>query len=508
MKLRAKSALNRGARAGHVALCAVLLLLLLTLGCGSDDAAEPPRLSRDELMDPETCASCHPLHHQEWSGSMHAYAAEDPIFLAMNARGQRETGGALGDFCINCHAPLAVREGLTTDGLNLADLPRKVQGITCYFCHNFKSVEGSHNAQLSLANDQVMRGSISDPVESRVHGAAYSPLFDRSKPESATLCGTCHDIVVPSPPAPAEVHLERTFAEWQEGIFSKPESLTTCNACHMVPVPNSVIADAPGVGTRKARYSHDFAGVDLALTPFPRQAEQRALVEQSLDVTLRAELCVAELPGSFVVELLLDNVGAGHRFPSGASHDRRVWAELRAFEGASAVFESGVIADSDPVAKSPDPNLLLLREGAFDQDGKEVHQFWQIASTNNDCSGARPGCTIPGPVTLDKTDPLFFATHVLHRFPKQGTATGTPDRVTLRVRMRAVGLDVLDDLIATGDLDPKFRSQIPTLDLLPNRQKTSVTLEWTPAAAADPKFGFEKKRDGLGIARCVSNARQ
>jgi hypothetical protein len=40
---------------------------------------------------------------------MHAYAAEDPVFLAMNARGQRETQGALGAFCVNCHAPLAVQ---------------------------------------------------------------------------------------------------------------------------------------------------------------------------------------------------------------------------------------------------------------------------------------------------------------------------------------------------------------------------------------------------------------
>ena len=31
------------------------------------------------------------------------------VFLAMNERGQRETGGQLGPFCVNCHAPLAVR---------------------------------------------------------------------------------------------------------------------------------------------------------------------------------------------------------------------------------------------------------------------------------------------------------------------------------------------------------------------------------------------------------------
>ena len=73
---------------------------------------------------------------------MHAYAAEDPVFLAMNARGQRETNGALGDFCVKCHAPLAVELGLTTDGLNLGEIPPHLAGVTCFFCHTVESVEG------------------------------------------------------------------------------------------------------------------------------------------------------------------------------------------------------------------------------------------------------------------------------------------------------------------------------------------------------------------------------
>ena len=48
---------------------------------------------------------------------MHAYASDDPVFRAMNQRAQRETSGALGDFCVKCHAPMAVQKALTTDGL-------------------------------------------------------------------------------------------------------------------------------------------------------------------------------------------------------------------------------------------------------------------------------------------------------------------------------------------------------------------------------------------------------
>jgi transposase len=40
----------------------------------------------------------------------------------MLARGQRETDGALGTLCVGCHAPMAVREGATADGLDLDEI--------------------------------------------------------------------------------------------------------------------------------------------------------------------------------------------------------------------------------------------------------------------------------------------------------------------------------------------------------------------------------------------------
>ena len=125
------------------------LALALLCACGPP----PPTLSREQLLDPETCRTCHADHVREWAGSMHAYAADDPVFLAMNARGQRETDGALGDFCVRCHAPMAVLEGATEDGLNLPELPQHLKGVTCYFCHQVVEVEGAHNNPLRLANE-------------------------------------------------------------------------------------------------------------------------------------------------------------------------------------------------------------------------------------------------------------------------------------------------------------------------------------------------------------------
>src|SRR5258708_1430151 len=74
------------------------LVAALGAACSSNDAktTDTTPYSRDRLLNPETCKDCHADHYKEWSGSMHAYASTDPIFRAMNARGQRETKGELG----------------------------------------------------------------------------------------------------------------------------------------------------------------------------------------------------------------------------------------------------------------------------------------------------------------------------------------------------------------------------------------------------------------------------
>ncbi|MFI5307823.1 MAG: multiheme c-type cytochrome, partial [Polyangiales bacterium] len=165
-----------------------------------------PVASVEALRDPETCKGCHAEHYAEWQGSMHAYAATDPVFIAMNERGQKETGGQLGDFCVKCHAPMALELGLTTDGLNLPDLTDpSARGVTCYFCHDVSAVEGDHNRALVLAHDATMRGGLgagkgaadarnaAAAAANAAHRSTYSPLHDGSSRDSAALCGACHD---------------------------------------------------------------------------------------------------------------------------------------------------------------------------------------------------------------------------------------------------------------------------------------------------------------------------
>src|SRR5258705_1322543 len=109
----------------------VLPVILAAVGCSSSDQTE---LTREQLLDPQSCAGCHKDQFDDWAGSMHAYASNDPVFLAMNKRGQRETNGALGKFFVNCHAPMAVRDCATTDGLNSDQDPTNLKAGTDDYC--------------------------------------------------------------------------------------------------------------------------------------------------------------------------------------------------------------------------------------------------------------------------------------------------------------------------------------------------------------------------------------
>jgi hypothetical protein len=411
-------------------------------------------LDAASILDPVECAECHPRHYEEWAGSMHAYASFDPVFIAMNQRGQRETNGALGDFCVGCHAPMAVRLGLTDDGSNLEDLPDHVQGVTCYFCHAVESVDGTHNAKLTLASDGVMRGAYDDPVPNTAHASAYSTLHDRNHMDSAGLCGTCHDIVTPPP---HEVHLERTFAEWEDSLYSNPVpgQQQTCGACHMGGSDNTA-ADAPGVKLRTV-HDHRMPGVDLAITDFPDMETQRAEVEYALASTVFSRVCVSQSEGEHVISVRLENIAAGHAFPSGAAQDRRVWVELVAQgEAGETLLESGVIPEDVPVAMAEldDVNLWRMGDRTFDTEGNEAHMFWDVASVESEI--------LPAPTAFSPLDPGYIQTHRTRKYIYAGPA---PETITLEVHMRAVGLDVLQDLVDSGDLDPVHIDAFETLTL-------------------------------------------
>jgi hypothetical protein len=430
----------------------------------------PSTFGVDRLKNPETCKPCHPMHYREWSGSMHAYATVDPVFIAMNARGQRETNGKLGDFCFRCHAPMAVQDGLVRTGLDPRQLPESDRGITCYFCHNVTAIEGNHNGMLRIAGDTTMRGPIRDPVPTRAHGAVISDVFDEAGFKNSEMCGGCHDIVTTS-----GVHLERTFEEFRHGIFSKsatgaPPAFSSCVSCHMPGEPGPA-AVAKGVADRVV-HKHLWPGIDVALTDFPHRDAMRSAIEHC---ELRASVSFFTLevtpPDLFTFQV---ETNAGHNQPSGAAQDRRMWLEVSAYGADGKRLDgqsSGIIAD-DEIEEKPesdpkhDPNLLLFADRIFGAKGEPVHMFWQAERSPSHPEGFESNL-LPAATTT-----YVEGRHAVLKQYRIGGAKGLPARVTARLRIRPIGLDVLGDLVRSGDLDPSIVARMPTFTF-------GAQIEWT-----------------------------
>ena len=394
---------------------------------------------------------------------MHAYAAEDPVFRAMNAYGQRQTNGELGDFCVQCHAPVALAEGATTDGTNLDSVSPALLGVTCTTCHQIDAVTGDHNNATRWLPDAFFRGPLDRPLDTPAHGHTRSALLDRDQPESASMCGACHDVITP-----AGVHLERTFLEWQHSQYSVAEVglQQTCGSCHM-PGRDGKAASVPDAPRRRI-HSHAMPGVDVALTDFPEADTQLELVQDALDSTVWLQLEVFDYGLGTGVTVALDNIAAGHDFPSGAAHDRRAWVEVVARDDAGAVlWSSGLVDDGQSLrdAMAADPDLWWLGDRARTNTGDDAHMFWEVATVEQ--------AALVAPSRFDADDPLYEEPHVARTFDMGPVWPSTVEAV---VRIRPIGRDVLDILVASGDLDPSVRDALPTFTL----GGSAVT--WTAAA--------------------------
>lgn len=469
--------------------------LVVVVALAACSACDGPKDSVEKLQDPNTCKECHPKHFEQWSGSMHAYAAEDPVFVAMNKRGQRDTNGALGDFCITCHAPMALKLGIQ-NGANFdpATLPPEAKGITCFFCHNVEQVTDDHNAPLTLAMDQTMRGGAKNPVDSPAHNSLYDPNM-ASKTNNSAMCGGCHDLVTPEP---LSVHLERSFAEWKTSIFALNDPTAflpqTCSGCHMFPT-DDVIADKPGLNVKLRQngfHEHMWPAIDKALTDFPHKDAQAAGIMRDLTPAIAIKgikpLGSTEAPGGICVQqdgsvtVRIDSFSVGHMFPSGASQDRRMWLAIKVFDSNGTIlFQRGdVPTDKDP-EETTDPSLTTdctfpetnptgcgaFFDRMYKTDGTTAHFFWEVARQDSHL--------IKPPVTRDPNSPLYDHSTTV-RF-NVGNA-GQIDRVEAQLMMRPLPLAALRELEQSGDLDPSVRAQVQANPLTVGEKSV-----WTKATA-------------------------
>jgi hypothetical protein len=398
---------------------------------------------------------------------MHAYSTDDPVFLAMNARGQQQAG--LGDFCVKCHAPMAVLAGWD-DYANLRDLPPELEGVTCYFCHSVQGVGEPHNNSLLVSpSNDVMFGPYFDPSPMAPHHAAHSDYLDGRSSESSAMCGACHDIRLDN-----GVRLERTYEEWQGSALN---GLSCARGCHMTGRTDTAVpgpAAPAGVGPRRVEdgegvHEHLFAGVDSVLTPWmtddPVLADvQRAAIECELrDAVQVTQLCINPGPGGFTLNVSLEAVGAAHAWPSGATQDRRAWINLRAYRGSALVLDSSVRQGESLRLAQADPSrqLAVLGDSIHGANGTEVHMFWDAKPSDSVPLGYRSNLIPAG------------ANHTLTSSYR--IAGGQPDRIEVGVQIVPIHDGVLEDLYASGYSSPSDHNPIQALTV------AGARVTWRPA---------------------------
>jgi hypothetical protein len=434
-------------------------------------------LSFEELIDPESCKDCHPKHYEQWSASMHAYATTDPVFLAMNKRGQEETGGAMGDFCVKCHAPMAVATGaLSTDFTQLETLPQHLKGVTCYFCHNAVSVGLPHadgntnpfsNGNVQIAMDDVMRGAVNNPVEPSTHKVAYSSFHDSSVDDSSTLCGTCHDIV-----NDLGLHLERTFKEYKDSMFGStadPTRFQSCQNCHMLPLPGGKQQIATKTGRPGGQvlvrnlHEHLWPAVDVPLEDFPHADAMRSAVSAcTLPNTVGSYVTIERDEGPQGELTVWMEQDAGHSFPSGATQDRRLWLELIAYdENMAELYRIGQIGDQELEEPQGQPHPCMFRDRVVDANGQETHDFWEAKTLEkSNLMGFTPAGRVP--VQGEHAASCIFN-------PPIAFAQTPAAYIDLKLRIRPMGMDVLNDLIGTGHLAADVATRMPTFTVFERR---------------------------------------
>ena len=121
-----------------------------------------------------------------------------------------------------------------------------------------------------------------------------------------------------------------------------------------------------------------------------------------------------------------------------------------------------------------------MRDCLFDAEGQETKLFWEAASAT--------GNAVPGSVIQNVQDPTTFnKSHPKKQYPATGMLPMMPDKVSLKIHLQAIGDDVLEDLVASQDLDPTIPDKIARYQL-----GGAASFEWTPATAKvvnDPTAG-------------------
>ncbi len=350
-----------------------------------------------EMEDVRSCRGCHDVLFDQWSGSAHALAGNNPFYREVMRELVRQ--GRLDEtaFCQSCHQPvLAVlpdRAFATSDAAMSDDW-----GVTCKSCHlthelakppsngRFEMREEERIPGLLKAGDEYVsprHEAIRDDLRIHLKGFSNSPLFG-----SREFCGSCHRIQLPNE---SQMVLPNPY----DGAPGFGVVELGCKQCHMpedttnrvgVHFPNHhmygindhwadmVPADAhvDQLASAKAGDQHL---ADWLAGHAPEPSGLGVHVDRPVfDLAIEWRGAGAE-PGSLAVTAT--NVRGGHPFPLGSLDLNEAWLYVEVSRGSERLFTSGALDDAGHL----DPSAHRFGATLLGADGKPLAHHDIVAVT-------------------------------------------------------------------------------------------------------------------------------
>jgi len=298
----------------------------------------------DRLADVEACAPCHEEVVSAWRGSAHSHASFDnPWYRQAVDSLREEVGSESARFCSGCHDPVL----LVADTAHLPvepDDPQAYAGVTCLVCHGTQEVRPDGTASYTLRTAEVVLPDPSDEEEVAAHVAQLTPAPLRT----AALCGSCHrGFLGPDMGNPHHLPALDDVTDWARSEFAgsratrldAPVEPSTCQGCHMPLVDASDRDFATDDG--HIRF-HGVPGGHTAMAAALDDERQLAQVRAQLERAVRLDVAAVRagrrwtLPadgapvraGPMEIDVVIRNLGVGHRFPGGTRDAQDTWVEV------------------------------------------------------------------------------------------------------------------------------------------------------------------------------------
>lgn len=390
----------------------------LRLAEGETVPVEGERLER--LADVASCESCHPSAATQHHAGPHANASfGNPWYRSVIERLREDETFRESRHCAGCHDPLLLVSGRMDRTIETAD-PLTLSGVTCNVCHGITAATSDGNASYVLSTADPLIPDPNVPEQVEAHRTRMAPEVLRTP----LLCGSCHRGFL----GPEETHSGAFLSgidelgAWRGSAWGEQQAQRIeptdvesrqCRTCHMDP---EAAEAAEFAATDGQIASHRFAGGHVPIAS--SDAVQRERVEARMRTAASIDVAgFTRLDGTFVplergdelpvgervvLEVVIRNVGVGHRFPGGARdiRDHFVTVAVSDANGRSLGSAGDAYLAGDP----SDETAYAMRTAVLDEEGQPdlehlVHRFralgWDHTIAPRDAGLVRYAITIP-----------------------------------------------------------------------------------------------------------------